>query len=168
MRFVGLVSKIQLLVLPLFILLLTILVIGSPPLVSSQTSNPTDLSYDAFRQLEGIYRSGGQAPALVAKMNSALNLIEEAHSKRTQGDVADATRLENEARSIIQSVLSAVPEAQQKAASDSANKVYIAVALVPIGAFLSAAIFYATLRTWRYYERLKLYEMRIVEKKTES
>lgn len=155
----------------LFLLLVSVLLlVGSiTPSADSQTSNnPTDLSYEAFRQLAAVYHSGGQAPDLVAKMNSALSMIEEAHNKRTQGNIGDANRLENEAGSTIQSVLSAIPAAQEEAASDSANKVLIVVALVPVGILLSTLMFYATLRTWRYYERLKLYEMRIVETKTED
>ncbi|MGD0176591.1 MAG: hypothetical protein ABSC50_07185 [Candidatus Bathyarchaeia archaeon] len=162
-------AKIQRLI-TLFLLLVAILsLFGSVALPAySQTSNPTDLSYLAFRQLLLVYQSGGQASDLVARMNSALSMIEEAHNDRIQGNTADANRLENEAGSAIQDVLAAIPAAQGKAASDSANNVLTVVALVPLGILVSTLIFYATLRTWRSYERLKLYEMRIVEKKTEA
>lgn len=167
---VRLLAKIQRLITLFLLLVATLLLVGSiASRANSQTlSNPTDLSYEAFRQLTAVYRTGGQAPDLVAKMNSALSMVEEAHIKRTQGDIGDANRLENEAGSTIQSVLTAIPTAQEKAASDSANKVLTVIALVPVGILLSTLIFYATLRTWRYYERLKFYEMRIVEKKSEA
>lgn len=156
----------------LFMLLITILFLLSSvaPHAVGQTQNndTTDLSYAAFRQLVAVYRSGGQAPNLVAEMNSALSMMEEAQNRRSQGDINDANRLQNEAASTIQSVLSAIPAAQEKAASDSAKKVLTVVALVPVGILALTLIFYATLRTWRYYERLKLYEMRIVEKKAET
>jgi len=39
---------------------------------------------------------------------------------------------------------------------------------VPLVVVASTFLFYVSLRTWRWYERMKLYAMRIVEKKTED
>jgi heme/copper-type cytochrome/quinol oxidase subunit 2 len=95
-------------------------------------------------------------------------MIQDARVKRAQGDVTDANTLDNEAGSMIQSVLAAVPAAQQEATRDSTIRTITTVALIPVVVALSTLIFYATFRTWRYYEKMKLYEMRIVEKKTED
>jgi len=155
----------------LFILLIAIVLFLTslaPRAGSEASSNPVDLSYQAFTQLASVYRSGGQAPDLVTKLNSALGMIQDARVKRAQGDVADANILDNEAASTIQSVLAAIPAAQKEAARDSAVRTVTTVALIPVVVALSAFMFYATLRTWRYYEKMKLYEMRIVEKKTED
>lgn len=154
----------------LFILLIAILVLltSLAPRAGSQAPSPVDLSYQAFTQLASIYRAGGQAHDLVAKLNSALGMIQDARIKRAQGDITDANRLEDQAGSTIQSVLAAIPAAQEEAARDSTIRTVTTVALIPVVVALSAFIFYATLRTWRYYEKMKLYEMRIVEKKTED
>lgn len=155
----------------LFVLLATMVILlgASARFVASQASNdPTTLSYQAFGQLSKVYQSGGQTMDLVAKVNSALGMIQEARMKRAQGNTADAMRLEDGARSIIHSVLAAIPAAQEQARSDSASRELTVAALIPVVVVLSTLIFYAALRTWRYYERLKLYEMRIVEKKTEG
>jgi hypothetical protein len=145
------------------------LLISVAPHVGSQASStPVDLSYQAFGQLAAVYRSGGQAPDLVAKLNSALGMIQDAQIKRDQGENTDANRLEDQTRTIIQSVLSAIPAAQEEAIRGSNSRTVITVALIPIVVALSTFVFYATLRTWRYYEKLKLYEMGIVEKKTED
>jgi hypothetical protein len=154
----------------LFILLIAILLLTSlaPHANSQASSNPVDLSYQAFTQLASVYRSGGQAPDLVAKLNSALGMIQDARIRRAQGDLTDANKLEDEAGSTIQSILAAIPTAQEKAARDSTIRTITIVTLIPVVVALSTFIFYATLRTWRSYERMKLYEMRIVEKKTED
>jgi hypothetical protein len=155
----------------LFILIIAILLLLTslaPHAGSQASSNPVDLSYQAFTQLASVYRSGGHAPDLVARLNSALGIIQDARIKRAQGDVTDANTLEHEAASTIQSVLTAIPAAQQEAARDSTARTVTTVVLVPVVVALTAFIFYATLRTWRYYEKMKLYEMRIVEKKTED
>jgi len=155
----------------LFILLIAILVLVTslaPRAGSQASSNLVDLSYQAYTQLASVYRSGGQAPDLVARLNSALDMIQDARVKRAQGDITNANRLEDQANSTIQSVLAAIPAAQEQAARNSTIRIVTTVALIPVVVALSAFTFYATLRTWRYYEKMKFYEMRIVEKKTED
>jgi predicted PurR-regulated permease PerM len=155
----------------LFFLLIAILILISfaAPHAASQTSNDaTTLSYQAFSQLANVYRSGGQAPNLVAKLNIALGVIQDAQLKRTQGDLPEAKKLEDQAKSIIQSTQNSIPNAQEKAIRDSNTKTLTIVASIPLVVVLSTFIFYAGLRTWRYYTKMKLYEMRIVEKKTEA
>jgi hypothetical protein len=155
----------------LFMLLIAIplLLASLAPHVGSQaSSNAVDLSYQAFAQLASVYRSGGQAPDLVAKLNSALGMIQDARIRRAEGDLTDANKLEGAAASTLQVILAAIPRAQEEAARDSAIRTVSTVVLVPFVVALSTFIFYATLRTWRSYERMKLYEMRIVEKKTED
>jgi len=155
----------------LFIVLIAIVLLLTslaPRAASQASSNPVDLSYQAYAQLASVYRSGGQAPDLVARLNSALDIIQDARVKRAQGDIADANRLEGQANSTIQSVLAAIPAAQEQTAHDSTIRTVTTVALIPVVVALSTFVFYATLRTWRYYEKMKFYEMRIVEKKTED
>ena len=67
-------------------------------------------------------------------------------------------------------IMSEAPAAQQKAALDSTTRTIVVVASIPVVVAASTLIFYVTLRTWRWYERMKLFEMRIVvgEKKTED
>lgn len=154
-----------------FILLIlsTLLLASAAPRAGGQASaKPVDLSYQAFSQLARVYQAGGQAPDLVAKLNLALSMIDDAQAKRAQGDAAEANRIENQAASNIQSVLDSIPAAQEEAASNSRARTLGIFALVPLAVFLSTFIFYATLRVWRYYGKMKLYEMRIVEKKAED
>jgi hypothetical protein len=151
------------------ILLALLLLVLAAPYAASQTSaDPTSLSYQAFSQLANVYRSGSKAPDLVAKLNLALSMLQDARVKRAQGDTSDSNRLEDQAKSIIQSVLGAIPAVQEQAIRDSNAKTLTIIASIPVVVIASTFIFYAILRTWRYYEKMKFYEMRIVEKKTET
>ena len=157
---------------PLLIVIVAMLLFAAIATTAiTQTSNdlPT-LSYQAFGQVADVYRSGGQAPVLVDKLNQALALIQEAQFKKSQGDEANAVKLEDQARSTMAQIMSEVPAAQQKAALDSTTRTIVVVASIPVVVAASTLIFYVTLRTWRWYERMKLFEMRIVvgEKKTED
>ena len=135
-------------------------------LANSQTSeNLTALTYEAFSQIAGVYRSGGEAPELVAKLNAAIQRIQEARLMQSQGDEADAVRLEEQARKEILDIISGIPAAREKAQRDSTATTIRVYASVPAVVALSTLIFYVGLRTWRWYEKIRLFEMRIVEKK---
>jgi hypothetical protein len=138
------------------------------PQAHMQNVDLTASSYQAFGQLARVYESGGTAPDLVAKLNVAVAKIEEAQVARAQGNVTGAARLEEQAQSAIAEVESASPAAQASAQHDAATRTVFVVATIPVVVFISTFIFYASLRTWRWYEKEKLFEMRIVEKKTED
>jgi hypothetical protein len=138
------------------------------PQANTQNSELSILSYQAFSQLAQVYRSGGSAPDLVAKLNVALAQIQEATILRAQGNLTGATKLEGQAQSTIADVEKAIPAAQLKAQQDSTTRTLSVLASIPIVVIISTLIFYGALRTWRWYERAKLFEMRIVEKKTED
>jgi len=138
-------------------------------LATGQTSeDPTGSARQAFAQLAGIYRSGGNAPELVAKLNVALELIQEARSKRLDRDQVSALALEEKARVAISEVLGEIPAAQEKAQRESTNRTLMVLLYVPAVVALSTFIFYVALRTGRWYEKTKLFEMRIVEKREEK
>ena len=157
---------------PLLILIAAMLLfaaIATTAITQTSSDLPT-LSYQAFGQVADVYRSGGQAPVLVDKLNQALALIQEAQFKRSQGDEANAVKLEDQARSTMAQIMSEAPAAQQKAALDSTTRTIFVVASIPVAVAASTIIFYIALRTWRRYEKMKLFEMRIVvgERKTED
>jgi hypothetical protein len=135
------------------------------PKVTTQTSDLVASSYHTFNLLADVYRLGGAAPELVAKLNIALEQMQEARIKRAQGDEAGAARLEEQARSTIAEIENAIPAAQQRAERDSATRMLFVLASIPVAVIISTFTFYLALSTWRRYERLKLYEMRIVENK---
>ena len=112
-----------------------------------------------------VYKRGGEAPDLVAKLNTAIDLIQQAQIKRNSGDGAGAAALEEQARTQITEVIGNIPAAQQDADRVNANRTLAMILLIPISVVVSTFIFYVALRTWRTYERLKLYEMTIIEKK---
>jgi len=135
-------------------------------LANSQASeNLTALTYEAFSQIAGVYQSGGEAPELVAKLNVAIQRIQEGRLMRSQGDEAGAVRLEEEVRKEISDIMSSIPAARQKAHQDSTTRIIRTFVSVPAVVALSTLIFYVGLRTWRWYEKIRLFEMRIVEKK---
>jgi hypothetical protein len=135
------------------------------PQAGTQNADLTTLSYQVFSQLAQVYQSSGTAPDLVAKLNVAVAKIQEAQIARAQGNATGATSLEEQARSTIADVENAIPAAQARAQQESATRTLITVATIPIVVFISTLIFYASLRTWRWYEKEKLFEMRIAEKK---
>jgi ABC-type enterochelin transport system substrate-binding protein len=135
------------------------------PQANMQNANLTASSYQAFSQLAQVYRSGGTAPDLVAKLNVAITKIQEAQVARGRENVTGAVSLEEQARSAIAEVENAIPAAQASAQQQSATRTLFVAATIPVAVFISAFIFYASLRTWRWYEKEKLFEMRIVEKK---
>ena len=152
-------------------LFLVLLVIGALlgmralPATTQGSDELTTLTRQAFNEVSKVYELGGQSPDLVARLNIALELIEQARLLRLQGDQTGAARLEEEARGIVSEVISAVPEAREKAESESRARVLGVLVLIPVVVALCTFIFIAGLRTWRLYEKAKLFEMRIVEKK---
>jgi hypothetical protein len=135
------------------------------PQANTQSSDLTASSYQAFNQLAQVYQSGGTAPDLVAKLNAAIAQIQEARIVRAQGNGTGATKLEEQARSTILEVENTIPVAQANAQKESTTRALLFIALIPVVVIPSTLIFYGTLRTLRWYERAKLFEMRIVEKK---
>jgi hypothetical protein len=135
------------------------------PRANMQNADLTVSSYQAFSELAQVYRSGGTAPDLVAKLNVAVAKIQEAQVARAQGNATGAAKLEEQAQSAIADVESALPAAQASAQQESTARTLFVVATIPVAVFVSTFIFYASLRAWRWYEKQKLFEMRIVEKK---
>lgn len=148
------------------------LLLTAPPTTetnpSSPQNDPVDLSYEAFNQLARIYSAGGEAPDLVAKLNTALGLIQEAHVRFANGDNASAVQLDDEAQSIIETVISGIPSAQQAAAHQTSMRLIIVSGSVPVIVSLTTFFFYVVLRIRRWDEKTKLYEMGIVEKELED
>jgi hypothetical protein len=152
-----------------FLLAILLLIIPTATYVASQVAtDTTTLSYETFVQLKTFYQSGGQAPTLLAKVNEALILIQEAQVKRSQGDAVAANGLEDEARSTMQSVIGALPAAQEHAAQQARSRTIIVVTLIPVVVLLSSSTFYAVIQLWHRYEKMKLYEMKILEKNTKD
>jgi len=126
--------------------------------------DPQTLAYQAYTGLANVYKENGSAPDLVNKLNTAVELIQQAKVARTKGDLTLATQLEEQARTQLTEVIGQIPAAQRDADLAAANTMLTATLLIPISVSLSTLIFYAALRTRREYERLKLYEMEIIEK----
>jgi hypothetical protein len=152
-----------------YLLLLMLVIVGvfsvMLPRANMQNADLTVSSYQAFSELAQVYRSGGTAPDLVAKLNVAVAKIQEAQVARAQGNATGAAKLEEQAQSAIADVESALPAAQASAQQESTARTLFVVATIPVAVFVSTFIFYASLRAWRWYEKQKLFEMRIVEKK---
>jgi len=153
----------------LFVLIMTSLV-GEAALqvIISPPEDPTNMSRNVFAHLSDVYRSGGNASDLVARLNVALELIDEARLKRLNGEESQAVLLEEKARVIITGIVDELPAAQQRAQRDATAKTLLVVITVPVVVVLSTLLFFAALRTWRWYEKTKLFEMEIVEKKKEE
>jgi hypothetical protein len=148
------------------------LLLTTPPTtetsLSSTQNDPVALSYEAFSQLVRIYSAGGETPDLVAKLNTALDLIQEAHVRFANGENASAVQLDNEAQSILSGVISEIPNAQLAAAHQTSTRFTIVVGLVPVIVSLTTLSFYVVLRIRRWDEKTRLYEMRIIEKEPED
>lgn len=147
--------------LPLTLLAL-ILILTTLSLSYTQTPDVTTLSYQAFDQLTTVYRSGGSTPDLVSRLNSALSLIETARNERAQGNASNASTLEAQARSIIGQLSNQIPAAQQQAVQESNLRVQTIFAAGAFVVGLLTFCFYGSLRVWRWYEKEKLFEMRIL------
>ena len=151
----------------MLLLMLTIVSVFSImlPQANMQNADLTASSHQAFRELTQVYQSGGTAPDLVVKLNVAIAQIQEARIMRAQGNGTGAAKLEEQARSVIVEVENAIPVARENAQEESTTRALFVIASIPVVVILSTLIFYAALRTLRWYERAKLFEMRIVEKK---
>jgi hypothetical protein len=134
----------------------------------TQAPDVTTLSYQAFDQLATVYQSGGSAPNLVSRLNSALSLMEAARVERAQGNASNASALEDQARSIIAQVSSQIPAAQQEAVQVSNLRVETTVAGAVFVVGLLTFCFYGCLRVWRWYDKEKLLEMRILGEETKD
>ena len=150
----------------IIVLLICVTVLNAAYVISiiGAQVDPRSLAFQAFTGLADVYKRGGEAPDLVAKLNTAITLIQQAQMKRNTGDEVGAAALENQARTEIAEVIEKIPAAQQ--ATDRANETrsLTAILLIPMSVAVSSFIFFVALRTWRTYERLKLHEMRIIEK----
>jgi hypothetical protein len=141
----------------------TLMILWAAPHALTQQPESLDaLSYRAFSGLVTVYRQGGQSPELVAKLNQALGLIDEAHLKLLQGKGADASKLQGQANSLLTDVFNQTPAEQQRAANERTVKTWLTVGMVPVAVLLSTLLFYASLTTWRRYEKSHLFEMRII------
>ncbi len=149
-------------------LLALILILTNVSLSYTQTTDVTTLSYQAFDQLAAVYSSGGTAPDLVSRLNSALSIIEAARLERAQGNTSNALALEDQARSIIQQLSNQIPAAQQQAVQASNLRVEIVLAGSVFVVALLTFCFYGSLRIWRWYEQEKLFEMRILDEETKN
>lgn len=92
----------------------------------------------------------------------ALGLIEDARTKRAQGDSASALRLEDQARTILNQLPPDIRTAQQQALHDSTLRAQATYGEAALVVALLTLCFYGCLRIWRWYEKEKLYEMRIL------
>jgi hypothetical protein len=135
------------------------------PLVLGQFSNDAlSLSYQIFDRLQEIYRVG-QAPRLVDKLNSALELINKAELSRSQGDHDNAASLEEQATTMLNEISSDIPAAELNAQREASDRTLFVVAMVPVTVIISTFGFCISLMVWRRYEKMKLYEMIVVEGK---
>jgi hypothetical protein len=98
----------------------------------------------------------------VAKLNQALALMDEARLKLLQGNGAEASTLQGQANSLLTDVLNQTPPVQQGAANEQSVKAWLTFGMVPVAVLLSTLLFYASLTTWRRYEKSQLFEMRII------
>jgi hypothetical protein len=153
----------------MYLLFLILTAVSMLPMIAPQANTQavdlTSSSFQAFNQLQQVYEIRGTAPDLVAKLNVAIAQIQEAKILRAQGNDTGAAKLEQQARSTITEVENAVPAARLKAQQESTSRILFVIASIPVFVIVSTLIFYAALRTWRWYEKAKLFEMRIVEKK---
>lgn len=139
-----------------------IVLLAAPHALTQQPESLDSLSYRAFSGLATVYRQGGQSPELLAKLNQALGLVDEARLKLLQGDGAGATKLQAQANSVLTDVLNQTPAVQQIAANERTVKTWLTVGMVPIAVLLSTLFFLGSLTTWRRYEKSHLFEMRII------
>ena len=147
----------------LALLAATLIILSAAPYALTQQPEPINtLSYRAFSGLALIYQQGGESPELVAKLNQAVGLIDEARVKSLQGDSAGASNLQTQANTILTDILNQTPLAQQTAANQRTTSIWITVSLVPLAVLLSTLLFYASLAAWRRYEKSQLYKMQIV------
>jgi hypothetical protein len=159
----GIRTRVVLLLLLIFgvgILARTVCVVAQP------SEDDATLVREAFHRIAVVYASGGEAPDLVAKLNFALDLIQDARLKRMTGDEQGASLRETQARKVIIDVMNAAPAAQERAQHEATNRAWTVLASVPVTIAVSVFLFYLALKTWRWYEKTRLLEMRIVEKKS--
>lgn len=147
---------------------LAILAISNTLLGSSRGDDVQSSVFQAYVGLAEVYASGGQAPELVARLNGAIQLAQQANIKRENGDVIGAASLDNEAEAEITSIISGIPFAQQNADQVSSTRTLTALVLVPVSVTVSTLVFFVALRAWRGYKRRQLYGMRIIEKAKED
>lgn len=135
--------------------------------IGQAASDALPLSYRVFVPLQQIYEIG-QAPALVDKLNKALELIGEADSSHLRGDDATAAILDEQAKTMMNEISSETPSAQEAVQREAASRTFFVVAIIPVAVVLSTLGFLVVLMVWRWYERMRLFEMRIVVGKKEE
>ena len=140
-------------------------VIGVATRAQAGPEDLTALARETFTEISAIYQSGGEPRELVDRLNNALRLLEQARLERQKGDETNALRLEESAREMILKIKEDIPAASEKAQHESTMTILKVLASIPVSVGLSTFAFYTGLKIWRWYEKAKLFEMRIVEKK---
>jgi hypothetical protein len=152
-----------------FILAAVLLVSISTPYGTSQTSeNLIPSTYQAFSKLAEVYAKGGQASELLAKLNLALEYIQQTESSQSKGDQAASTVANEKARTLLADLTSEISSAQQESERNFQIRALVVIASVPLVVLIASLTFYESLRVWRSYERRRLFGMKIVEKKIED
>ena len=149
----------------ILVIALTLFAISNQSLTLTQGDQTQTSVFQAYTGLAAVYASGGQAPDVVARLNAAITLTEQAKIRRNNGDLVGAASLDSQADAELSEVLSEIPVAQQNAHQVSLTRITTALALVPVLVITSTFAFYVALRVWRDFERRRLYEMRIIEKR---
>jgi hypothetical protein len=150
------------------LLLVVILTLTSVEPTKTQTSEVSALSYQAFNQLAQVYRSGGTSPKLVALLNNGLVLVEEARAKRAQSDAVSAAVLESQARAIFVQMSPQISFAQQDAIRNATSRVQILFVETALTVCTLMAGLYGGILLYRWYEKERLFEMKILGKDTET
>ena len=150
----------------IIVLLASIIIVAGAFLISETAAqgDPQSLAYQAYTGLANVYSKNGAAPDLLDKLNSAVDLIQRSKVAQDKGDSTLAAQLNEQARTQLTEVINQIPQAQQNANLAASNTMLTTILLIPISTAIATFIFYVAVRTWRGYERLKLYEMEIVEK----
>lgn len=154
----------QFAVILILILALPLFAISNGFLVMTSGDDVQSNVFRAYTGLADVYARGAQTPDLVARLNAAINLTEQAKIRRENGDLVGAASLDSQAEAEVTGVLNEIPAAQQNAIQVSSMRTMTAILLDPIIVIVSTFLFYVVLRSWRAYERRRLYEMRIIEK----
>jgi len=132
-------------------------------LEEAEESDLVSLSYQAYTGLAAVYRAGGNTSAMVAQLNGALRQIQEARIKAASGQTEEAQALQEQANGTLERIVAEIPAAQQQAQLDVMHRRIVVLSFVPISVVVCTLVSYLVIRTWRRYDRSRLYEMRIVE-----
>jgi len=122
-------------------------------------------AFESIREAETAGAGENQIAGLIDRLNSALNLIEQAKRESEQGDITDIDETTAQATYICNQLKNETNQLRDAALTSSYYSKILLYSIVPVAALIVTVCVHYGLRWWRRSEVERIMKMEIREKK---